>query len=132
MGAAHHRCPLLGARTAGVGSGTISSCVSITEVTTAAGWIAGLAIVALIAAGWRKPARATADPAWRPAALAAPTGLEVAVLRAPMARRSPWWRRLWSVVAGSASALWVGAVVATVLGFGIAWLVITLTDLLKQ
>ncbi len=49
-----------------------------------------------------------------------------------MARRSPWWRRLWSVVAGSALALWVGAVVATVLGFGIAWLVITLTDLLKQ
>jgi hypothetical protein len=106
--------------------------VSITEVTTAAGWIAGLAIVALIATGWRKPARATADPARARRPASAPTGLQVAELKAPMARRSPWWRRLWSVLAGSVLAIWIGAVVATILGFGTAWLVITLTNLLKK
>ena len=36
--------------------------MSLSELTTASAWIAGLAIVALIAAGWRKPARATVDP----------------------------------------------------------------------
>jgi hypothetical protein len=106
--------------------------VSITEVTTAAGWIAGLAIVALIATGWRKPARATADPARARRPRSATTGLEVAELKAPMARRSPWWRRLWSIVAGSVLAVWIGAVVATILGFGTAWLVITLTNMLKR
>ncbi len=49
-----------------------------------------------------------------------------------MAKRSPWWRRLWAIAASGALAVWVGAVVATIVGFGVAWLVITLTDLLKQ
>jgi len=106
--------------------------VNITEVTTAAGWIAGLAIVALIATGWRKPARATADPARARRPLHAATGLEVAEVRAPLNRRSPWWRRLWSIVAGSILAVWVGAVTATIIGFGTAYAVITLTDMLKR
>lgn len=114
------------------GSGTISSCVNIAEITTAAGWMVGLAIVALIATGWRKPARATADPARARHPLRAPTGLEVAELRAPIAKRSPWWRRLWSVVASSVLALWVGAIAATIIGFGLAWGVITLTDMLRK
>jgi len=121
-----------GALTGGASSGTISSCVSITEITTAAGWIAGLAIVALIAAGWRKPARATADPARARRPSSAPAGVEVSEVRAPLARRSPWWRRLWAVVAGSVLAVWVGAVVATIIGFGTAALVITLTNMLKR
>ena len=121
-----------GALTGGPTSGTISSCVSITEITTAAGWIAGLAIVALIAAGWRKPARATADPARARRPSSAPAGVEVSEVRAPLARRSPWWRRLWAVVAGSVLAVWVGAVVATIIGFGTAALVITLTNMLKK
>ena len=49
-----------------------------------------------------------------------------------MAKRSRWWQRLWSVVAGSVLAVWVGAVVATVIGFGTAYLVITLTNMLKK
>ncbi|MEQ1702036.1 MAG: hypothetical protein ABMA25_18150 [Ilumatobacteraceae bacterium] len=106
--------------------------MNITEVTTAAGWIAGLAIVALIATGWRKPARATADPARARRPLRAAAGVEVAELKAPLARRSPWWRRLWSVLAGSVLAVWVGAVLATVIGFGTAWAVITLTNMLKR
>jgi hypothetical protein len=41
-------------------------------------------------------------------------------------------RRLWAVVAGSALAIIIGAVLAIVIAFGTGWLVITLTDLLKQ
>jgi len=131
-GTAHHRWLERGALTAGASSGTISSCVNITEVTTAAGWIAGLAILALIAAGWRKPARATADPARARRPSSAPAGVEVSEVKAPMARRSPWWRRLWSIVASSILAVWVGAVAATIIGFGTAALVITLTNMLKR
>lgn len=131
-GIAHQRCRPLGALPSPLGSGTISTCVNITEVTTAAGWIAGLAIVALIAAGWRKPARATADPARARRPLSATSGLEVAEVKAPPAVRTRWWRRLWSVVASSVLAVWVGAIAATVIAFGTAWIIITLTDMLKQ
>jgi hypothetical protein len=110
----------------------MSDCVSITEVTTAAGWIAGLAIVALVATGWRKTARATADPARARRPHRAPTGVEVTELKAPFNSRTRWWRRAWSVVAGSVLAVWVGAVAATALGFGVAWVVITLTSMLKK
>jgi hypothetical protein len=98
--------------------------VNVTELTTAAGWIAGLAILALIATGWRKPARATADPAREPALLVEQ--------KAPLAEHTPWWKRVWAVVASSALALWVAAIAATALAFGTAWIVITLTDMLKQ
>lgn len=49
-----------------------------------------------------------------------------------MARRSPWWRRLWAIFASSVLAVWIGAVVATIIGFGTAALVITLTNMLKR
>jgi hypothetical protein len=106
--------------------------VNITEVTTAAGWIAGLAIVALIASGWRKPARATADPARARRPLRAAVGVEVAEVKAPIAHHSRWWRRLWSVAASGVLAVWLGAILATLIGFGSAWIVITLTDMLKR
>jgi len=106
--------------------------VNITEVTTAAGWIAGLAIVALIAAGWRKPARATADPARARRPQRAPLGVPVAELEAPLSRRTPIWRRIWAIVAGSAMALVLGVVFATIIGYGAAWMVIRLSDLLRQ
>jgi hypothetical protein len=53
-------------------------------------------------------------------------------MQAPLARRSRWWRRLWSLVASSVLAVWVGAIVATIVGFGTAMLVITLTNMLKR
>jgi hypothetical protein len=110
----------------------MSDCVSITEVTTAAAWIVGLAIVALIATGWRKTARATADPARARRPHRAPAGVEVTALPSPLATRTRWWKRLWSVLAGSVLAIWVGAVAATAIGFGVAWMVITLTSMLKK
>jgi hypothetical protein len=41
-------------------------------------------------------------------------------------------RRVWAAVASGGLAVVIGAVVATVTGFGLAWMVITLTDLLKK
>ena len=41
-------------------------------------------------------------------------------------------RRVWAVVASSGLALVIGAVLATVTAFSLAWIVTTLTDLLKQ
>jgi hypothetical protein len=106
--------------------------VNVTELTTAAGWIAGLAIVALIASGWRKPARATVDHArasLEPGVTRPPVLVEQ---KAPLVEHTPLWRRVWSVVGGSGLALLVGAVAATVIAFGGAWIVITLTDMLKK
>lgn len=52
--------------------------------------------------------------------------------KAPLAEHTPLWRRIWSVVASGGLALCVAAVAATVIAFGTAWIVITLTDMLKQ
>jgi hypothetical protein len=60
--------------------------VGITDVTTAAAWIVGLAIVALIAAGWRKRARATADPARARLPSRAPVGIPMEEVHAPLYR----------------------------------------------
>jgi len=106
--------------------------VSITEVTTAAGWIAGLAIVALIATGWRKTARATANPARARRPDRAASGVEVLAVDTPMDHRAHVLKRVWSAAAASALAIWAGAIVATVLGFGAAYAVITLTHMLKR
>lgn len=106
--------------------------MSITEVTVAAGWIAGLAILALIATGWRKTARATADPARARRPDEAAVGIEVVDVPAPINVPTPVWRRVWAAVSGTVLAIWIGAVVATVLGFGVAFSIITLTRMLKR
>lgn len=107
-------------------------CVSITEVTVAAGWIAGLAILALIATGWRKTARTTADPARARRPDQAPIGIEVVDLPAPIDRPTSVWRRVRGVVGGTVLAVWLGAVVAAILGFGVAFVIITLSHMLKR
>ena len=116
---------------AGAASVTISDCVSITEVTIAAGWIAGLAIVALVATGWRKPARANTDSA-RARASAEDTSLPLTEVEAPIVAPPSGIRRLRSAGAGLGLAVWIGAIIATIVGFGVSWLVITLTDMLKR
>ena len=106
--------------------------MNVTELTTAAGWIAGLAILALIASGWRKPARAETDLARAHFVRRLPVRVPVVEQRAPLAEHTPLWRRVWSVVASGGLTLCVAAVAATVIAFGTAWIVITLTDMLKQ
>jgi hypothetical protein len=106
--------------------------VSTSELTTATAWIAGLAILALVAAGWRKPARATANPSRALRRSRARIGLPVEEYDVPLHRRTQVWRKLWALLAGSLTALVTGAVAATLIGFGASWIVITFSRLLKR
>jgi hypothetical protein len=103
--------------------------VSLTDVTTASAWIAALAIVALIATGWRKPARATVPvPRARGASRRLPVEVEPVAVR-PY-RRTPVWRRIWALIAASTLTAITGAVLAIVLAAAVTYVVITLTELL--
>ena len=108
------------------------SCVSITSLTTAAAYIAGLAIVALIATGWRKPARATAVSARATVRLLQRPPIQVTEEATTVHRPTPLWRKLWAIAAGSAIAVVTGALVAMGLAVGVAYTVVTLTDMLRQ
>jgi hypothetical protein len=56
----------------------------------------------------------------------------VAETTVPLYKRPGPIRRLWAIVAGSGIAIVMGAVLATVVAFGLAFVVTTLTDLLRQ
>jgi len=104
--------------------------VSVTEFTTRAAWIVGLALFALLCAGWRKSARAAPR---LPRGMKPPrAGIAVTEVAAPSYRRTPIWRRVWAL--GSASFLTVltGALLAIVLAFAVSWVVTTLSELLKR
>ncbi len=86
----------------------------------------------MIAAGWRKRAKVTVA-ATRPRVFLRPlVGAEVEELRPELYRHTCWWRRLWSVTASTAMAIALGAVAATIVDFGAAWLIINLSDKLKR
>lgn len=106
--------------------------MNLTSATTAAGWIVGLAILALIAAGWRKPARATADPSRARLPHRAKRGVPVEEVHTPSYRRTPIWVRIRAAAAGSVMAVILGAVTATLVGYGAALFVIRLTDMLRK
>lgn len=106
--------------------------MSTRELTIATAWIAVLAIVALVAAGWRKPARATANPARALRPRRARIGMPVVEVAAPLHRRPQWWRKIWALVAGSTMAAVMGVIAATLIGFGASWIVITLSHMLKK
>jgi ABC-type nitrate/sulfonate/bicarbonate transport system permease component len=95
--------------------------------------MAGLAIVALALAGWRKTARATPPaPRGQPILRRPRQAIPIAETTTPLYHRPSLLRRVWSAVASSAIAVVIGAVLAVVLAFGLGILVITLTDLLTQ
>jgi len=106
--------------------------VSITQVTTYSGWLVGLAIAALIATGWRRTVRASADLERARRQQAVREAIELSEERAPLDAPVPWLRKVWSALAGFGLAIWVGAAAATVIAFGMAFLVITLTNMLKK
>jgi hypothetical protein len=111
---------------------TISFSVSITDLTTRAAWMVGLAVVALLFAGWRKTARATPRPPRVRRAVVGPAGFEVSEVEAPYHRRTPVWRKVWSIAGTTVITVVLGAALATVIGFSAAWTVTTLTELLKK
>ena len=109
---------------------SVTAALSVDVLTGKAAWIAGLAVAALVLTGWRKPARAQAK---RPRSPDHPSpDAEVEHQPAPLDRRPGPIRRLLVAVAATGLALVTGAVAATVLAFGVAWAVITLTSLLKR
>lgn len=134
-GTAHHRCRVELRRASGIGSGgggSVWSCVSINDLTVRMAWVAGLALVALVLAGWRKTARAQPKAPRDP--LAAPRRVphQVDHVVTEPYHRSGAVRRLWSAGAGAGLALLVGVVLATVTAFTLAVLVTTATNLLKR
>ncbi len=95
--------------------------------------MAGLAIAALALAGWRKNARAAPRMARREPRIGRPrVPIGIAETVVPLYRRPNPLRRVWAGVASAGIAVVIGAVAAIVIAYGAAWLVITLTDLLRQ
>jgi hypothetical protein len=112
---------------------TVLFVVSVTDLTTQAGWMVALAMAALVAAGWRKTARATTrTPRREPVVRRKWVPIGVAETTVPLYRRPNVLRRIWAVVASSGLAIVTGAVLAIVIAFALSYAVITLTDLLKQ
>ncbi|HYN33853.1 MAG TPA: hypothetical protein VES40_14610 [Ilumatobacteraceae bacterium] len=106
--------------------------MSVTDLTTSAAWMAGLAMVALVFAGWRKNARATPrTPRGEPTDRRRWEPIPIAETATSLYKRPSLLRRLMAAVTGSAIAIVIGAVVAVVIAFATGWLVTTLTDLLK-
>lgn len=106
--------------------------MSVTEVSTAAAWLIGLAIVALVLLGWRKPARANLVPLRVRTTRGARSWHHLDEVRTHVEPPEPAWRRVRAVLAGFGLAVWVGAIAATLVGFGGAYLVVTLTGMLKR
>jgi ABC-type nitrate/sulfonate/bicarbonate transport system permease component len=95
--------------------------------------MAGLAIVALVLAGWRKNARATTrTPRGEPSAPDRWEPIPIAEATTSLYKRPSLLRRLMAAAAGSAIAIVIGAVAAVVIAFTTGWIVMTLTDLLKR
>ena len=59
-------------------------------------------------------------------------GVAVAEDATPLHRGTPWWRRVIAVLGSSVIGVVIGAALATVISFGIAWSVITLTSMLRS
>jgi hypothetical protein len=136
MGSATQRATLLDAATVPAGvrwvGVNVSSCVSINDLTIRMGWIAGLAVVGLVLAGWRKTARA--QPKSHRDPFTAPRRVPHELVHVPTEPYRPAnpVRRLWAVAASGGLAVVIGAIIATVTAFALAVVVTTLTDLLKQ
>jgi heme A synthase len=106
--------------------------VSINDLTVRMAWIAGLAVVALLLAGWRKTARAQPKRPRSPYETPRRVPFELRESVAPPYHPAGVLRRVWAVAASSGLALVIGAVIATITAFSLAWIVTTLTDLLRQ
>lgn len=93
--------------------------------------MAGLAIVALLLTGWRKPARAEARSPRGPLRRGA-SGIVVEHFDTPPYRRPGPLRRLLAIVASGGIGIFTGVIAAIIVSFGIAIAVIWLTNLLQQ
>lgn len=106
--------------------------MSVADITRSAAWMVALAVVAMVTTGWRRKARATAASARRPIFVRPIVGAELEELRPDLYDGTSWMQRLRAVTGGVVMAVALGAVLATIVGFGAAWTIITLSDKLVR
>ena len=95
--------------------------------------MAGLAIAALVFAGWRKNARAIPrTPRAQPKLRRGRVPIGIAEATVPLYKPPHPLRRLWAAFASTGLGIVIGVLTAIVIAFGSAYAVITLTDLLKS
>jgi hypothetical protein len=112
---------------------TLGDVVSVTDLTIAAGWMAGLAIVALVFSGWRQNARAIPrTPRAEPKVRRPRVPIGIAESTTPLYKTTNPLRRIWAAVASAGIGIAIGVVSAILIAFGSAYAVVTLTDLLKS
>ena len=94
-------------------------------------WVAGLAMFALLLAGWRKNARAQPTPPRDPLE---PKRVPFEVVHVVTEPYKPTGavRRLWAGASSAGLVVVLGAVLATVTAFALAIVVTTLTELLRR
>jgi len=110
---------------------SVTLALSVDDLTIRAAFIVGLAIVALVLTGWRKPARAEARSPRGP--LTRPTnGVVVDHYDTPQYRRPGIIRRILALAASGGIGILAGVLLAIVTSFAIAIAVIWLTNLLQQ
>ncbi len=110
---------------------SVTLALSVDGLTVRAAFIAGLAIVALLLTGWRKPARVESRSPRGPSGRAA-GGVAVDHFDAPSYRRPGVVRRLLALVASGGIGILAGVLLAIMTSFAIAIAVIWLTNLLQQ
>lgn len=94
-------------------------------------WVVGLAVLALLLAGWRKNARARPNAPRDPLNPARVPYEVVHTVTEPYRPANPV-KRLWSGLATGGLVLVIGGVVATIVAYALAVVVTTLTDLLRR
>lgn len=110
---------------------SVTLALSVDGLTVRAALIVGLAIVALLLTGWRKPARAEPRSPRGPLRRDAPA-IAVDQTDVPDYRRPGPLRRLLALVASGGIGLLTGVLGAVVVAYAVALAVIWLTNLLQQ
>ena len=112
---------------------SVTLALSVTGLTIKATIVAGLAIVALLLSGWRKPARAEPrSPRGERSSGHLSAAVPVDHFDTPEYKRPGPIRRALALIASGGLAVLIGVVAAIVTAFGIAVAIIRLTNLLQQ
>lgn len=110
---------------------SVTLALSVDGLTIRAAFIAGLAIVALLLSGWRKPARAESRSP-RGALRRTTSGVVVEHHDAPQYRRPGVVRRLLALGASGGIGILTGVLSAIIVSFAVAIAVIWMTNLLQK
>ena len=121
-----------GDRATGTISFTVSSliAISVDDLTVRAAFIVALAVMGLLLAGWRKPARASVRRPRGP--FGGYIGVPVTQEPTTLHRRPGPLRRLWALAATAGLSVLTGALIAVIVAFAAVYGVVTLTDLLSR